>query len=413
MNSFLPVSSYKIAKGMKNEEGLPNFMLLDMNSFFATVEQQANPHFRNKPLGIVASHHKTSCLIAASKEAKKLGIKTGSVIWQAQKICPELILVKSEPSKYREVNRRFNIILQDYTDRIESYSIDESFMDFKDAKVDPLTAALEIKRRIREEVGEVLTCSIGIGQNKFLAKLGADMNKPDGLTVIWREQLPTIYKDLGFRDLWGVARGWETRLNRLGMLSPLDVLKYPLANMMAAFGKPGYYMWHRINGLEEDEIASDEDPPKSFGHSWVLNFRTTNKERLGVALLRLAEKAARRMRADGFKAYGVYVSIATAGGERFHQSKKLSQEVDTGVGLYQIARKIWEPWDFTTDVSQIAVGFFNLSPRHEQLSLFGDNSKKLLDSLDVINDKYGEFTIRPGTLIHTQSYAPDAIAFGL
>ena len=413
MNSFLPVSSYKVAKTGESPAGMPHFMLLDMNSFFATVEQQANPFFRDKPVGIVASHHKTSCLIAASKEAKKLGIKTGSVIWQAKKVCPDLILVKSEPAKYREVNRRVNKILDDYSDRIEHYSIDESFVDFNGAKMDPLSAGLEIKQRIKKEVGEVLTCSIGIGQNKFLAKLGADLNKPDGLTILWREQLPNIYRNLRLKDLWGVARGWEKRLARLGLVSPVDVLNYPLANMIAAFGKPGYYMWHRINGLEEDEISSYEDPPKSFGHSWVLNFRTTDKVRLGAAVLRLAEKAARRMRADGFKAYGVYFTVSTAEGQRFHQSKKLGQEISTGMELFQIAQKIWESWDFASDVAYVAVGFFNLALRHEQLSLFGDNSKKLLDSLDEINDKYGEFTVRPGMLVNTQDYAPDAIAFGL
>src|SRR6201999_3438021 len=100
---------------------------------------------------------------------------------------------------------------------------------------------IEIKRRIKEEAGEVLTCSVGLGQNKFLAKLAADLNKPDGLTVIWRDQLPQIYQKLRLSDLWGVARGWERRLARLGLVSPAHVLRYPLANMVAAFGKPGYY----------------------------------------------------------------------------------------------------------------------------------------------------------------------------
>jgi DNA polymerase IV len=412
MNSFLPVSSYKVVAGQDGAK-FPHFMLVDMNSFFATVEQQANPFFRDRPLGVVASLHRTSCLIAASKEAKKLGIKTGTLIWKAQQICPDIVLVESEPQKYREVNRRVNRILEDYSDRIEQYSIDESFLDFSDSKINPLEAGTQIKRRIREEVGEVLTCSVGIGQNKFLSKLAADLNKPDGLTILWRDQLPQIYEKLKMSDLWGVARGWERRLARMGLVSPGDVLRYPLANMIAAFGKPGYYIWHRINGLEQDEIASDDDPPKSFGHSWVLNFRTTDKSRLAPVVLRLAEKAARRMRRDGFKARGFYLAVATADGQYFHQSRRLDYQIETGYELYEAAMIMWRDWRLAADATQVAVGFSRLTERHEQLPLFGKSSRELNDSLDLINDKYGEFTVRSGMLVHTKNYAPDAIAFGL
>jgi DNA polymerase IV len=397
---------------LKEGDNLPRILLVDMNSFFASVEQQANPFFRGKPLGVCASLHKTSCLIAASKEAKKLGIKTGTLIWKAQKICPDIILVQSEPSKYREVNHRLNNILQSYSDKIEAYSIDESFMDLSDSKINPVQVGIEIKRRIKEEAGEFLTCSIGIAPNKFMAKLAADMQKPDGLTVIWRNQLPEIYKHKKLSDLWGVARGWERRLMRLGILSPQDVLRYPVGNLVAAFGKPGFYIWQRICGLEVDEINSNEDPPKSFGHSWVLNFRSTDKKRLAPVIMRLAEKAARRMRQEGFKAHGIYLSIAMVDGSGFHRSKKISSNIETGMELYEQALCLWKDWKFHSEVMHIATGFFGLSERSEQLPLFGQSLKNLNDHLDQINDKYGEFTIRSGLLVHTQDYAPDAIAFG-
>ncbi|MBX4187860.1 MAG: DNA polymerase IV [Candidatus Doudnabacteria bacterium] len=399
-------------RGIMDGSRLPHIMLLDMNSFFASVEQQANPFFRGKPLGVCASLHKTSCLIAASKEAKKTGIRTGTLIWKAQQICPEIILVESEPAKYREVNQRVNKILSEYTDKIESYSIDESFLDLSDSKINPLEVAVEVKRRIVKEVGEALTCSVGIGPNKFIAKLASDMYKPDGLTVIWRDQLPEVYKNLKLTDLWGIARGWSQRLARLGINSPLEVLSYPLSNMISSFGKPGYYIWQRINGLEVDEISSAEDPPKSFGHSWVLNFRSKDKKKLAPAVMRLAEKAARRMRHEDFKARGMYLSIRMADGTGYHQSKKLDRDIETGLELFEEAMCIWKHWNFHSEVAHIAVGFFSLFLRTEQLPLFGQRKKHLNDSLDHINNKYGEFTIRSGLLVHTQDYAPDAIAFG-
>lgn len=392
----------------------PHILLVDMNSFFASVEQQANPRYRNKPLGVCASLHPTSCLIAASKEAKKRGIKTGTLIWKAKKICPDIILTLSDPEKYREVNRRFNKVLADYSDRIEHYSIDESFVDLTDSKKNPLQVGVEIKQRIKKEAGEAITCSVGIAENKFLAKLAADMMKPDGLTVIWREHLREIYKHKKLSDLWGVARGWTKRLARLGIATPNEVMDYPVANLMAAYGKPGYYLWERINGFEVDRISYDgqEDPVKSFGHSWVLNFRSTDRARLAPVIMRLGEKAARRMRKDGYRASGIYLSIAMADGNRYSQSKRLDFTISTGQEFYDLAMQMWKNWRFYDNVSHIAIGFTGLTSENEQKPLFGQDQINLSKSLDIINDKYGEFTIRSGLLTHSSDYAPDAIAFG-
>lgn len=409
-SSFLPVSNKIFNRQEKDPK--PQIMLVDMNSFFASVEQQANPKFRGRPLGVCASLHETSCLIAASKEAKLLGIKTGTLIYKAKQICPNIILAQAEPEKYREVNRRINKIFASYTDRLESYSIDESFLDLSESARHPLEIGAEIKQRIRDEAGEWLTCSVGVAPNKFMAKLAADLKKPDGLAIVWRSNLPEIYRHLKFPDLWGIARGWTNRLQSLGIGSPLEMLGYPVGNLLAAFGKPGFYIWQRVNGLEQDEIRSAEDMPKSFGHSWVLNFRSKDKEKLAPVIMRLAEKAARRMRREGFRAQGVYLSIADVAGNYFHVSKKLKQTITTGQELYQQALNLWRNWRFEREIMHIAVGFGSLFADCQQLDLFGDSSRDLVAALDKINDRYGEFTIRPALLAHTQDFAPDAIAFG-
>ncbi|MBX4186791.1 MAG: DNA polymerase IV [Candidatus Doudnabacteria bacterium] len=391
---------------------IPKIMLVDMNSFFASVEQQANPFFRGKPLGVCASLHETSCLIATSKEAKRLGIQTGTLIYKAKKIYPKIILVQAEPEKYREVNRGISRIFCDYTNAVEGYSIDESFLDLSQAKQNPLVIGTEIKQRIKREVGEWLTCSVGIAPNKFMAKLAADMEKPDGLSVVWRNQLPEIYKNKKFSDLWGLARGWTKRLNALGIQTPSQLLDYPVQNLLAVFGKPGFYIWQRVSGLEIDQVQTAEDLPKSFGHSWVLNFRTTDKERLKVVIMRLAEKAARRMRREGFISTGMYLSITLADGRNFHRSKKLKFVIETGHQLYEEALKIWKGWEFEENVMHIAVGFTNLQLKVTQLGLFPEKFSQLVPTLDLINDKYGEFTIRSALLTETAHFAPDAIGFG-
>ena len=393
-------------------ESLPTTMLVDMNSFFASVEQQANPFLRGKPIGVSVSPHPTSCLIATSKEAKAMGIKNGVSIYKARKIYPKILTVNSEPEKYREVSRKVNKIFLDYTKEVEPYSIDESFLNLSHCKLSPLLVGAEIKRRIREEVGEWLTCSVGIASNKFMAKLAADLQKPDGLSVIWQNQLREIYKNKKFSDLWGLNRGWTKRLESLGIQNPEKLLDYPVQNLIAVFGKPGYFIWERVNGLEKDEVNSVEELPKSFGHSWVLNFRTTDKEELKMVIMRLSEKAARRMRKQGFMAYGMYLSVTLANGHNIHRSKKLKFSMETGDELYEEAVKIWQSWKFEENVMHIAVGFTNLVMKVNQLDLFFEENPSLIPTLDRINDKYGEFTVRSGLLIKTSSYAPDAIAFG-
>ncbi|MGE5297756.1 MAG: DNA polymerase Y family protein [Acidobacteriaceae bacterium] len=385
-----------------------------MNSFFASVEQQANPSLRGKPVGICASLHPTSCLIAASKEAKAIGIKTGTLIAQAKQICPEIVLVQAEPEKYRAVNEGFNRIYLEYTPLVERYSIDESFLDLRPTKLNPVSVAVEIKRRIKEEVGEWLTCSIGIGSNKFLAKLGSEIKKPDGLALVFREHLREIYRGRKFSDLWGLSRGWTKRLSQLGILTPTQLLDYPVQNLISSFGKPGFYIWQRVQGLEEDEIIPSENEAvqKSFGHSWVLNFRTTDKKRLEKVILRLSEKAARRMRREGLLAYGFYFALRQADGASFHQSRRLKYPIKQGLELFKLAKLMWQPWNIQKNVTWMAVGFTGLKRSSAQIPLFPKKEDGLLAVLDKINDKYGEFSIRSGLLIDTQGFVPDAIAFG-
>jgi len=393
----------------------PHIMLVDMNSFFASVEQQANPFLRNRPLAVAASGHKTSCLIATSKEAKMLGIQTGTSALMARKIYPAIKIVPAEPEKYREVNRRINKIFYDYTDMVEPYSIDESFLDLTRSKSNPLIVGADIKSRIRDEVGEWLTCSVGIASNKFMAKLASDMKKPDGLTVIWRESLSEVYKTKKLSDLWGIGRGWTKRLEKMGIRTPVELMNYPVANLLQSFGKPGFYLWQRVNGLEIDEVLGDEDndsDQKSFGNSWVLSFRTTDKERLKPVVVRLAEKAARRMRRAGFKSSSIYFSARFSDRTYFHRSQRLKHHVNTGQGLYEEVLKMWSGLVFASPVVHMAVGFSGLCPDVAQLSFWPEEEDNLTPALDKLNDKYGEFMVSSGLLAKTSGFAPDSIAFG-
>ena len=286
--------------------------------------------------------------------------------------------------------------------------------------------------------------------------IAIDMEKPDGLSIVWQSQLKEIYKSKKLSDLWGISRGWTKRLAKLNITSPSQLLDYPVQNLIAVFGKPGFYLWERVQGLEEDQILLSAFPspsgrgwpegsgegeltyeldspslsptatsppkgerqgeknhlPKSFGHSWVLNFRTTDKEKLKIVILRLAEKAARRMRRQQFVAQSVYLSVSLADGNYFGRSKRLNFLVETGLELYYEALKIWANWSFKSEVAHIAVGFASLQVKTRQLSLLPDKYSNLTPTIDLLNNKYGEFTIRSSLLAKTSDFAPDSIAFG-
>ncbi len=173
-------------------------MHLDMNSYFATVEQQANPLLRGKPVGVCAYLSPKGCIIAASQEAKKFGVRTGMRVSEAKKICPQIILLENDPDKYRFISRQIFSVLKKISDDVEVYSIDEAFIDLTGLAKDFNVAqaiAKKIKQTIRDEIGSYLTCSIGISHTRWLAKFASEENKPDGLTIITQQDLANIFKD--------------------------------------------------------------------------------------------------------------------------------------------------------------------------------------------------------------------------
>ena len=213
---------------------------IDMNSYFASVEQQANPHLRGRPLGVCAYLHKNGCVIAASIEAKKLGVKVGMSMGEARAKCPEMAFVQNDPPKYRAVTSRVFSILHELTDKVEHYSIDEAFLDLTGWYRDEAEAAWALARaklRIRREVGEWLGCSVGIAPNKFLAKLASDLEKPNGLVVLNERNLDETLAGLELEDAWGIGKRIRRRLNRLGIFTLLDLKRHPVGNLMRAFGK--------------------------------------------------------------------------------------------------------------------------------------------------------------------------------
>ncbi|MEM1684287.1 MAG: DNA polymerase IV, partial [Nanopusillaceae archaeon] len=205
---------------------------IDMDAYFASVEQQARPWLRGKPLVVSGRPDIHSVVAAASKEAKRFGIKAGMPTWEAKRLCPHVIFLPGDPDKYESVTRRFLAILVTYTPMVEVYSIDEVFLEATDVVrryPDPVALAREIKARFREELGEWITCTIGIAPNKLLAKLATEQAKPDGIRWIKPEEVPAVLKATPVEAVCGIGPRIARRLSHMGVWTLADLQRIPEA----------------------------------------------------------------------------------------------------------------------------------------------------------------------------------------
>ncbi len=388
-----------------------------MNSYFASVEQQANPFYRNKPVGVCAYLSPKGCIIASSKEAKKLGIKTGTTVSEAKQLCPKVILVENEPAKYRSTTEKIFSILNDYTERIEPYSIDEAFLDltgyiknFQHGE----KIILEIKKRIKKEVGEWLTSSCGLSWTRFLAKFGSDICEKDSYLIIDSiKKMEELFKKVELTAAWGIAENLEFRLNQLGIYNLMDLKNYSVSNLMQVLGKPGYYLWANANGIEIEGIRTQaETLPKSIGHSYCPYKQTNDLNYLKAILMKLCEKTGRRLRAQGLEAKVIYAGYTLKYGGGYFKRKTIPEALFTSQEIFQTALKIIMLQPPPRPVYMLAISVNGLKPLSSQLNLFYQQKNQALClALDKINDKFGDFTIYTGPMWGTKDNVPDRVGY--
>lgn len=398
-------------------------MHIDLNSCFASVEQQANPLYRGRPLVVGAYTTDSGCILAASVEAKRLGIKTGMYVGEGKRLCPALIVLPSDPPKYRFVNRRLLALLQEYSANIQVKSIDEMVVDFKGApritgkknmEEEIAGIAREIKGRIKEEIGEWLTVSVGIAPNRYLAKIASNLHKPDGLELITRDNIETILSTLALEDLSGIKAGYGGRLRRQGITTPLALYRSSEKSLRRAFAsKIGYDWWLMLHGWESD--LYNRDQTKSIGHSYALpKAYVPTDTGLHQILCQLVEKMGRRLREGGYTAQGIRISLVFADHTWWNHGEKLVQPLSSSRDLYRASMGILGKAP-TNQVKLLAVSSYFLSDgSREQLGLFEtpERSQALIRALDDISDKWGEFTVMPARMLSMEQKVLDRIAFG-
>lgn len=398
---------------------------IDFNSFFATVEQQANPRLRGKPVGVTGGDRmKRTVLGAASVEAKRFGVKTGMQIWEAKKLCPNIILVPGDSDKYLECTKRFLNILKDYSPFLEVFSIDECFLEMPAKHLSEVSVmvAKEIKARIRKEIGEVVTCSIGISYNKLMAKLAGSLQKPDGLVVIPDQKTAMeILDKVPLDEICGIGFRIKSRLNKIGIFNFKQLRQVPLEILLFEFKSYGNFLYQAARGLDESRVLPfyEKEEVKSIGHRHTISHDTDDPVEIKQILLRLTELIARKLRAKklvgrtvscwfryGFHPRGeAMVNFAHPGGVFSGDGMQVTiPYTDDGLEIFRTAwRSFNQLWN-GQPIRMIGVSISNLKHQTPQnLSLLEEKKRKeiITKALDKINDRYGEFTLKRGILLGT------------
>jgi DNA polymerase-4 len=391
-------------------------MHIDLNSCFASVEQLTDAHLRGKPVAVAAYDSPGGCIIAPSIEAKQLGIKVGMRVKDGRRLCRGLIVLQPDPEKYRSVHLRLKKMLSEYTDALSPKSIDEFVLNLEGypaLKLGMMAIAREIKNRIRAEIGESLTVSIGIAPNRFLAKTAASLRKPDGLDEINTGNHRALYAKMKLTDLCGIAERNALRLQQQGLYSVLDFYDADERRLRAAFQSIlGFYWYARLRGWEMDDVDFGR---KSYGNSFALPQPLSEPEELAPILTKLIEKTGQRMRKGNHACHGVHVALMYRDGTHWHRGASSQKALFDSRDIYRAAYTLLRAAPYKKPVAILAESVYDLRPAGAtQLELFEDvnASRRLAETVDGINARYGNFVITPARMLGTGHLVPDRISFG-
>lgn len=379
---------------------------LDMDSFFASVEQQANPSLVGKPIGVIKGEGR-SCIIAASKQAKKLGIKTGMSTYNAKSIYPKIIFVPADFDKYFFVTNKFIDICSRFSPELEVFSIDELFLDVTKTEKffnGVLGIVWEIKKAMKVEIGEHITCSVGISYNRLLAKLASDINKPNGVFEITSENRDSILFKTKLSDVCGLGFRLEKKLLNMGISNFKTLREIPMEFLTTSFGPFWSVQLKKLSLGEDDSLLTriGEIPKaKSVSRTFTLYQNTTDLKIIKATLRNLCEEAA--FKARQMKMKGREIGVAIRGGESgLYQHKTLKYFIDDGGKIFELVWQLFQSSNYNNYVRFLGVWLGSLKPKKNlTLDLFPQEKRKaeLTDSMDKVNNKYGELTLYPAIML--------------
>jgi DNA polymerase-4 len=393
-------------------------MHIDLNSCFATVEQQSRPLLRGRPIAVVNRRTENTAIITASYEAKKYGVKVGMRFKEAKLLVPDIIAVETDPAKYRFVYHKMMDMMKTYSPHVTMKSIDEGVIDFKHAtdrmrSRDLRDIGEEIKQRMKDEIGSAMRCNVGVSTNRFLAKTAAGLHKPDGLDIITHENLRDTFAAMQLTDLTGIAKQNEHRLNAVGIDTPLQFLDASAETLHKMVFKSvcGDEWYQRLRGYEVDDRVFDL---KTVGRQYVLENPHLSSEKILQRLHHLSESVGAKLRSQNKVARGVFVYAKTYERTYWHARRMCEMPFFSNQAIYALASQLFA--GAPEHIREIGVSCYELSDDIDpQLSLFGDqiaSEKQLVKAIDELNGRYGDRTIHAADTLGTGIYVKQKIPFG-
>lgn len=374
-------------------------MHLDMDSYFASVEQQAHPSLRGLPVGITGKPIESTIIVTASREGKKFGLKAGMPVWEAKKLCPQLVLFPGDGSKYMSITQRFIDILKRYTPMIEVASIDEVYMDITQEAPHyggSIRLAQSIQRDFKRELGKYITATIGLADNKTFAKLIAKRHKPNGIGIVDPEELPELLATTSVREICGIGKRIERRMSRLGIWTLAQLGQCPLSILKNEFGVHGVFYKAVGSGQDPTPVIpyTEIPPPKSVGHSRTLPPDIRPRDLALTVLRGLCDLVASRLRKHGYMARTVHCgfSLEVMSGH-FGKQTTLALPTDDGASIFEACMRILSMIPTKPDaMARVSVSTSNLvDEQGVPIPLLEEDQtrRRLNRAVDVIQSRFG------------------------
>jgi DNA polymerase-4 len=396
------------------------WLYVDFNSYFASIEQQLNPALRGRPVAVVPVESDSTCAIAASYEARRAGVKTGTKIYEARRMCPELVCVSARHDRYVEYHHRICETIGNYLPVSRVASIDEMacrLMDNENSPQEATRLALALKEGLRRRVGEQVRCSIGVAANQYLAKVATELQKPDGLVLLRSEDLPKPLFSLGLRDLPGVGGSMELRLRHAGVWDIPSLWRLqPRQMRMLWHSVWGERLWYLLRGFE---CAAEETRRSSVGHSHVLAPELRDPARAREVARRLMLKAASRLRRLEYRAARLSLSVRIERGSRWHAQARFPAAQDNATFLRALDG-LWARMSaecMRARLKKVSMALYDLSPLNaaqgEWFMTEADRrATRLSFAMDRVNRRFGQDTVSLGLLPRQgRSFSGAKIAF--
>jgi DNA polymerase-4 len=374
---------------------------VDLDAFFAAVEQLDDPALRGKPV-LVGGNGPRSVVCTASYEARPFGCHSAQPMMVAKRLCPQAIIVRPNFKRYRELSDRMFAIIESFTPLIQPMGIDEAFLDLSGTERllgDGVSVARRIKSRVRDELG--LTISVGVAPNKYLAKLASDLEKPDGLTVIREGDIDRVLPPLLVTRIWGIGPKTAARMRNLNIKTIGDIRSLSMETLEQSFGSEAERYWRLSRGLDDRPVVRDSEA-KSISQEETFGENLVDPDEVRAVLLGQVEQVARRLRKHKLRARTMHLKIRDGAFRTITRNETLAEPTDQTKLLWETSKLIFDTWAARSfkPVRLIGMGATGLTSDSQQLGLFTDRAseqqKDLDRALDRIKDRYGASSISRG-----------------